>query len=90
MGGEKGGRQENRTPERLLLHLPRLRFVPEDPRGRCPGPSGRGAAQVRKLGLPDSPVWVISLHRTGRSWEGREGRNSGRGEKSPGPGALEG
>lgn len=53
MGGEKGERQENRTPERLLLHLPLLRFVPEDPRGRCPGPSGRGAAQVRKLGHPD-------------------------------------
>lgn len=53
LGGGRRERQENRTPEGLLHHLLLLRFVPEAPRGRCPGHPGRGAAQVRKLGVPD-------------------------------------
>ncbi|KAF3824706.1 hypothetical protein GH733_010040 [Mirounga leonina] len=41
-------------------------FVPEGPRGRCPRPPGRGAAQVGKLGVPISPGLVIPQYRAGR------------------------
>lgn len=73
--GGRRERQENRTPEGLLHHLPLLRFVPEGPRGRCPGPPGRGAAQVRKLGVPD-------LTRPGKEVE-KAGMGQGSGETWP-------
>lgn len=69
VGGKmKIGKQDART---VTLPLNPFRFVPEGPRGRCPGSPGRRSAQVRKLGAPDLHVpclpagWVISLHRAG-------------------------
>lgn len=97
VGGWVGGRglQENRRPEPLLLHLPLLRFVPEDPRGRCPGPSGRGAAQVRKLGVPDvtrmgnlpTQGWDVPGKKVGKAGteEGEEGEEGRSGRVRVGP-----
>lgn len=64
--GREGEGRKIGLQHRQPLHLPPLRFVPEGPTGRCPRPPGRGAAQVRKLGVPISPGLVIPQYRAGR------------------------